>query len=59
MMTEKITGVIGNEVYRNQINVKLGLNQRFINRNALAAGVYFYTISDGVSELTKRVVISE
>lgn len=59
MMTEKITSIIGNEVYSNQIDVKIGQNLHALNRNDLSAGVYFYTISDGVSTFTKRLVITE
>ena len=59
MMTEKITSVIGNVVYSNQVDVKLGQNSHVIERNQLASGVYFYTITDGTTTFTKRLVISE
>ena len=57
MMTEKITSVLGSVVYSNQLDVKIGANTHTINRNTLASGVYFFTISDGSSTFTKRVVI--
>jgi len=59
MMTEKITSIIGSTVYSNQLDVKVGANSHVINRNALAAGVYFYTITDGSTSFTKRLVITE
>jgi len=58
-MTEKITSVIGTEVYRNQINVVAGQNSHTVNRNNLAAGVYIYSISDGTSTFSQRLVITE
>ena len=57
MMTEKITSIIGNEVYSQQVDVKLGSNSHIISRNNLSAGVYFYSITDGVSTFTKRLII--
>ncbi len=57
MMTEKITSIIGNEVYSQQVDVKMGTNSHVITRNTLSAGVYFYSITDGVSTFTKRLII--
>jgi hypothetical protein len=57
MMTEKMTSIIGTEVYSQQVEVKVGVNTHTITRNSLAAGVYFYTINDGISNFTKRIVI--
>ena len=57
MMTEKITSVLGSTVYSNQLDVKVGANTHTINRNTLAAGVYFFTIADGSSTFTKRIVL--
>ena len=59
VMTEKITSIIGSVVYSKEIEVVTGQNAHAIERNNLSAGVYFYTITDGVSTFTKRVVISE
>lgn len=59
VMTEKITSIIGDVVYTKNINVTLGQNTEVINRNNLSTGVYFYTLSDGVSSFTKRLVIGE
>ncbi len=56
-MIEKITSVLGSEVYRGQFEVVGGNNSHTINRNNLASGIYFYTVSDGNSSVTKRIVI--
>ncbi len=59
VMTERITNMIGAEVYSNTIEVKVGENSSVISRNNLPAGVYFYALSDGRSNTVKRIVISE
>lgn len=59
VMTERITNMIGSEVYSNSIEVKVGENTSVINRNNLPAGVYFYALSDGRNNTVKRIVISE
>lgn len=59
VMTEKLTNMIGSEVFRKNTQVTTGLNTTTIDRNDLPTGVYFYSISDGKSVATKRVVISE
>ena len=56
-MTEKITTILGSTVYSKQIEVVAGSNSHNINRNNLAAGIYFYTISNGTSSETKKLVI--
>lgn len=58
-MTERITNMLGAVVYSNQLDVKAGENTVNISRNGLNTGVYFYTITDGKSVATKRIVISE
>jgi hypothetical protein len=56
--TEKLTDIIGNTIFSKSIGVTLGENTHTINRNNLAPGVYFYTISDGNNgSITKKVVI--
>jgi len=59
VMTERITNMIGSEVYSNKLEVKVGENSSTINANSLPAGVYFYSINDGKSVAMKRIVISE
>jgi len=57
--TERITNMIGSEVYSNNIDVKAGENTTTINRSNLPAGVYFYTIAEGANTTTKRFVVAD
>ncbi len=59
IMTEKITNMIGSEVYSSTIDVKVGENSSVIAKNTLSAGVYFYTLADGKNSITRRIVITE
>jgi hypothetical protein len=59
MMTEKITNIIGSTVYSKPVEVTNGQNSHTIQRGTLAEGVYFYTISDGASSFTKKLIIAE
>jgi len=58
-MTERITTIIGSEVSARQISVVNGVNTQVVERKNLTAGIYFYTLSDGKSTFTKRLVITE
>ncbi len=55
--TARITNIIGKEVMRKSADVTIGANSINISRNDLAAGVYFFSLSDGKSLVTKRFVI--
>lgn len=57
--TERITNMIGSEVYRNEMEVKSGVNFSSIDRSNLSGGVYFYSLTDGKNTITKRIVVSE
>ena len=59
VMTERITNMLGSEVYKGTMNVKVGNNTSTIDRNNLPAGVYFYSIVEGKNVSTKRIVITE
>jgi hypothetical protein len=59
IMTERITNMLGSEVYSHKVDVKIGDNTSMIEKNNLPAGVYFYSIGDGKNIATKRIVISE
>jgi len=59
IMTERITNMIGSEVYNKEIEVKTGDNKSVIERDNLPVGVYFYSIGDGKNLVTKRLVVSE
>ena len=58
-MTERMTNMIGSEVLRKSVEVRAGENTSTIEKNNLPVGVYFYSLSDGKTVVTKRVVISE
>lgn len=58
-MTERVTNMIGSEVYSKDIEIKTGENKSFIERNNLPAGVYFYSLTDGKNLVTKRLIVSE
>lgn len=59
VMTERITNMLGSEVYSHKVDVKAGDNTSVIEKNNLPAGVYFYSIADGKNIATKRIIISE
>ncbi|HLP51052.1 MAG TPA: T9SS type A sorting domain-containing protein [Chitinophagales bacterium] len=59
VMTERMTNMIGSEVFKKSTQITTGLNTLMIDRSDLPTGVYFYSISDGKTVATKRVVISE
>jgi hypothetical protein len=58
-MTEKLTDMLGGEVYKRSFEANAGVNSREIERNSLPVGVYFYSITDGKSVYTKRLIIAE
>ncbi len=59
VMTEKITNMIGSEVYSNTIEVKVGENSSVITKSTLPAGVYFYTLADGQNSSSTRILVTE
>ncbi|MCW5908249.1 MAG: T9SS type A sorting domain-containing protein [Chitinophagales bacterium] len=59
VMTERVTNMLGSEVYTRKLDVRAGDNTSSIERNNLPAGVYFYSVTDGKNVATKRIVISE
>ena len=58
-ITERLTNLLGSVVLARTLEVRMGENSSVIERNNLPAGVYFYSLSDGKSVATKRVIISE
>ncbi len=58
-VTERVTNMIGSEVYNKEIEVKAGENISTLDRGTLAPGIYFYTIGSERTFLTKRITISE
>lgn len=57
--TERVTNMIGSEVYSKEMEVKAGENISTLDKGTLAPGIYFYTIGNGKNLLTKRITISE
>ncbi|PCJ89117.1 MAG: hypothetical protein COA57_02575 [Flavobacteriales bacterium] len=55
----KIYNLLGEEVHAKTIASKAGLNTIDFSRNHLKNGLYFYALSNGITTLTNRMVISE
>jgi hypothetical protein len=55
--TAKMVDVMGKEVYTESVLINTGNNKFELNKGNLSAGVYLFTLSDGKSSLTRRVVI--
>lgn len=58
-VTERVTNMIGSEVYSKEVDARAGENISSLDRGTLAPGIYFYTIGSGKTLLTKRITISE
>ena len=54
----KLTDILGKEIYRKEIEATPGENQTEIERENLATGVYFYSLSDGRTTTTRRILIN-
>ncbi len=55
----KVINMVGKVVHTQDIQAFKGENTVNFNGESLSAGVYFYTLTDGKSEVTRRMVISE
>jgi hypothetical protein len=55
----KISNVIGNEIFKTEIDGRQGLNALWINASKYAPGIYFYTATDGRSTVTKRMIVKK
>ncbi len=55
--TARLSNILGTTVYNTEIVANIGENNIKLNRNGYAAGVYFFTIANGKSSITRRVVI--
>ena len=53
-----ITNLIGDVVSFKTINANRGVNSIAIDTKKYADGVYLYSISDGVSKQTKRLIVN-
>lgn len=56
---ESITNLVGQEVYSKELQLVLGQNQHTITKGNLSAGIYVYSITDGQSVYSKKLVITE
>ena len=55
----KISNVIGNEIFKTEIDGHQGLNSLWINAAKYAPGIYFYTASNSKSSVTKRMIVKK
>jgi hypothetical protein len=58
-VTLKVINMVGKVVHTQNIQATKGENTVNFNGENLSAGVYFYTLTDGKSEVARRMVISE
>lgn len=57
--TQKITNMLGSEVSKSEIEISAGEYTSVIERGNMPAGVYFFTITDGKTSVTKRFSVTE
>ena len=55
--TLKISNLVGNEVLKQTIAGKKGLNTVNLDASRFPPGIYFYSVSDGEHSMTKRMVV--
>jgi len=53
--TVKISNLLGNQVLTKNISGRKGINSVSLDADALPPGIYFYTVSDGIHSITKRM----
>ncbi|HLP21761.1 MAG TPA: T9SS type A sorting domain-containing protein [Chitinophagales bacterium] len=59
LYTVRVTDVTGKEISSVQVDAKAGENTTRIERNNLPAGVYFLSLTNGASVVTKRFSIAD
>jgi hypothetical protein len=57
--TARLTDITGKEVMRREMEVRGGQNEMTIERGSLPQGVYFFTLSNGKGNITRKVSIGE
>lgn len=57
--TVKVSDLVGNEVFRNTLSGKKGVNETLIDGSRLKSGLYFMTVSDGEHSVTKRMNVQK
>lgn len=55
----KVYNLLGAVVYNNKFDAQKGVNTIKIDANSFAPGVYIYTVKNGNTTITKRMVVSE
>lgn len=55
--TLKISNLVGNDVLKQTIAGKKGLNTVNLDASGFPPGIYFYSVSDGEHSMTKRMVV--
>ncbi|HRG87785.1 MAG TPA: T9SS type A sorting domain-containing protein [Chitinophagales bacterium] len=55
--TQTITNALGGEVYRHDVDIVAGENRLTIEAGNLPAGMYFYTISNGSNQITRKIIV--
>ncbi len=54
----KFTDILGNVVLEEERQVQKGINNLLIDAANFEAGIYLYTVSDGTSFVTRRLIVS-
>ncbi len=54
----KFTDILGNVVLQEDRQVQIGINNLLIDAVNFEAGIYLYTVSDGKSFVTRRLIVS-
>ncbi len=58
-LSMKIFNILGKEVYATTLDSKKGLNVYTLDADKFSSGIYMYSISNGTSTITKRMVVSK
>jgi hypothetical protein len=56
-MTLEVYNVLGTRVHAENLNPTVGKNIVLFDANGLSSGVYFYSLSDGLNTITKKMSV--
>ena len=56
---QRLTDLTGKEILKREIDVVQGDNQLIVDAKNLAAGVYLYSMSNGVNTITRKLVVEK
>jgi len=59
VLTERVTDILGNIISSRELQIVPGLNTSKVERGRLSAGMYIYSLNDGQSAYTRKIVITE